>query len=114
MAEAGLYFCVVNNSAALPVVVHSSIQPGSDEGRIAALNQAWDLFNSARGRIPFAVAEIHLYPMRETTVTAFAKVHQTIEERALELYPVEDGSYPGVDRNAQARAAYVKGRNDAR
>lgn len=32
--------------------------------------------------------------------------------RALELYPIEDGSYPGVDRNAEARAAYLRGREE--
>jgi hypothetical protein len=31
-----------------------------------------------------------------------------IENRALELYPPQDGE-PGVDRNAEARAAYVRG-----
>lgn len=34
------------------------------------------------------------------------------EERALELYPIEDGGYPGVDRNAAARAAYLRGREE--
>lgn len=31
-----------------------------------------------------------------------------IEKRAAELYPPQDGA-PGVDRNAEARAAYVRG-----
>lgn len=32
--------------------------------------------------------------------------------RARELYPPQDGGQPGVDRNAEARTAYVRGWND--
>lgn len=107
MAKAGLYYCVVQNSTELPIVVHSSIQPGTEAGRDAAFAKAWELWTNARGRVPFAVAELHLYPMRESEPTKYAA-----EERALELYPIEDGNYPGVDRNAQARAAYLRGREE--
>lgn len=106
MADAGLYYLVVNNSTALPQVVHSSIQPGTDEGRDAAFRQAWELWGNARGRVPFTVAELHLYPMAES------KPGQDHAARALELYPPEDGSYPGVDRNEAARVAYLRGREE--
>ncbi len=108
MAEAGLYYCVVQNSTALPIIVHSTIQPGTDEGRDAAFKKAWELWNNSRGRVPFAVAELHLYPMKES------EPELDRHARALELYPIEDGSYPGVDRNAAARAAYMRGLTDGR
>lgn len=34
------------------------------------------------------------------------------ETRAMELYPPQDGGQPGVDRNVEARHAYVRGWKD--
>ena len=62
MAEAGVYLCVVRQDSALPVVVHNSIRRDDEQGRTEVSEQAWDLYNSARQRIPFTVAELHLSP----------------------------------------------------
>ena len=62
MAEAGVYLCVVRQDGELPQVVHNSIRKDDDQGRQEAMNLAWDLFQSARGRIPFTVSELHLSP----------------------------------------------------
>lgn len=40
------------------------------------------------------------------------ELQQDHTARALALYPIEDGDYPGVDRNAAARAAYLRGREE--
>jgi thymidylate synthase ThyX len=62
MAERGVYLCVVRQDSALPVVVHSSIRKNDERGQQETMDLAWELFQSAKGRIPFAVAEIHLSP----------------------------------------------------
>lgn len=62
MAERGVYLCVVRQDSPLPVVVHNSIQRNDEAGQQAVMDQAWELFQRTKGRIPFAVAEIHLSP----------------------------------------------------
>lgn len=62
MANAGVYLCVVRQDSHLPVVVHSSIRKNDEQGQQETMDLAWELFQSAKGRIPFAVAEIHLSP----------------------------------------------------
>lgn len=58
-----------------------------------------------------ARTRIEVSPLAGLTMSRPPSTAQ-IEAKALELYPVEDGSYPGVDRNAEARAAYLRGRSE--
>jgi hypothetical protein len=59
MANAGLYYVITRNDQELPSLVHQ-VWPGTEEGAKAAFDRAWELFESAKGRIPFAVAELRL------------------------------------------------------
>lgn len=72
MANAGVYLCVVRNDEHLPIVVHNSIRRNDEAGQEEVMALAWKLFRSAKGRVPFAVAEIHLSPATQP-VPAFRR-----------------------------------------
>ena len=79
MANAGVYLAVARNDSALPVIVHNSIQENTDEGRQKCMNQAWDLFQATKGRIPFHVVEIHSGPAIDHRIIKETSPNMTLQ-----------------------------------